>query len=632
MLRFFSATQRRYSNVAKPKGFWNDEENVNEFLKDFKVKFKLETEEDWNKVSQKQIQENGGRSLFTKYTLYDLKNLAYPGIKKITRKEIGYWDNDENIQKFVNQLKEQCNLKTLDDWNKLTSKQVIDYGGKYLLSKISMYKLKCIGCNEIEKKFPKIHQKPFSFWKNEENLLNFLNNIKEEDKRNGLSVKIIENYGGRSLLKKYSIYELNSKLLDSNIEIKRKKPKGYWDNQENINKFIFYLKNQLKLETKEDWNNLKVKQIQELGGRSLLLKYSLLEIKKFGFPKLNEENEEIKERKSSGYWENKKNLQLFLDKLKNTYNLKTYKDWNKITKKQIKELGGGHLFSFYSLYQLKSMGNIDFNKKYNQDQQNNDKKPSKPKGFWKNEENLQFFLKLLEEKYELRTPDDWNYKINQKVIKENGGASLLSTYSLFELKCKGCSDFEHFYSTFKKSEEYWDDKKNIESFFSQIKEKMNLRTQEDWNRLSKIQIKSHGGLGLALKHSLKQIIQLQNPDAKISSNNNKRSSQRWLFLQIQKLFPNDEIVEDYFHSDIYRDTGFAIQFDIFLIQRNIAIEYHGKQHYEEISAVFSPFEMYKHRDQEKQRLCKEYGIHLIIIPYWWNNRLDSLKATISSVL
>ena len=46
-----------------------------------------------------------------------------------------------------------------------------------------------------------------------------------------------------------------------------------------------------------------------------------------------------------------------------------------------------------------------------------------------------------------------------------------------------------------------------------------------------------------------------------------------------------------------------------MIERNIAIEYHGKQHYEDIPQAFNSVETYQHRDIEKEKLCKEHGIH-----------------------
>ena len=55
-----------------------------------------------------------------------------------------------------------------------------------------------------------------------------------------------------------------------------------------------------------------------------------------------------------------------------------------------------------------------------------------------------------------------------------------------------------------------------------------------------------------------------------------------------------------------------------------------KQHYEDIPQAFSNVETYQYRDLEKEKLCKEHEILLIVIPYWWDNKLDSLKTFLYS--
>lgn len=37
------------------------------------------------------------------------------------------------------------------------------------------------------------------------------------------------------------------------------------------------------------------------------------------------------------------------------------------------------------------------------------------------------------------------------------------------------------------------------------------------------------------------------------------------------------------------------------------------------------------KDEERKNACKEVGITLIPIPYWWDGRKDSLLATISKI-
>ena len=73
-------------------------------------------------------------------------------------------------------------------------------------------------------------------------------------------------------------------------------------------------------------------------------------------------------------------------------------------------------------------------------------------------------------------------------------------------------------------------------------------------------------------------------------------------------------MEDYFHEELTRISGAPIQFDIFLPTKNIALEYHGVHHFNELPS-FGNLELYQKRDLEKQKLCKEQNITLIVIPY-----------------
>ena len=67
-----------------------------------------------------------------------------------------------------------------------------------------------------------------------------------------------------------------------------------------------------------------------------------------------------------------------------------------------------------------------------------------------------------------------------------------------------------------------------------------------------------------------------------------------------------------------------------MMERKLAIEYHGKHHYEDIPQGFSSVEIYTCRDVEKENLCEKHGIQLIVIPYWWDNKLYSLRSFLHS--
>ena len=692
-----------FSNL-KQSGYWDNQENIDKFLSKLKEKYNLNTPEDWNSITQKHIQSNGGRTLLSKHSMFKIKCMACPEGESMfnnPKQATGYWENQENIDNFLSKIKEKYNLQTPDDWNLITQKHIISTGGRTLLLKYSMFEIKCMACPEGKSTFNNPHQ----YWENQENIDNFLSKIKEKynlntpEDWNSITRKYLKDNGGSGLLSKYSMFEIKCMACPEGKLIFDNPPQSsrYWENQENILSYLSKIKEKYNLNTPDDWNSITQKHIQSNGGRKLLSKYSLFELKCMACPEGKSTFNNPKQ--SSRYWENKENIEKFLSKIKEKYNLNTPEDWNSIKSQQIKSNGGSSLLSYYSLYKLKCMACPEGKSSFNH--------PNQASEYWENPANIDNFLSKIKEKYNLNTPEDWN-SVKRRYIQSNGGWGLLKKYSLFEIKCMACPEGELIFSRPPQSSEYWENQENIDNFLLKIKEKYNLETPEDWNSITWNQIKSNGGRSLLSKHSMfeikcmacpegksifdsktagywknqenidkflskmkekynlkipedwkrfskKQIIQeggtgllssklkvqvkFETPNGTtkfiplstlLSGSGQKRSSQRWLFLQIKKLYPHEEIVEDYFHPEISRISGANVQFDIFMIERNIAIEYHGKQHYEDIPAAFSCSETYKYRDLEKQKLCSEHGIQLIVIPYWWDNKIDSLKETLLS--
>ena len=572
--------------TPKPSNYWKDQQNVIQFLNELKTSLQLNSKEDWNSITTKQIQNHGGRSLLRQYSMYEIKCIGYPEGKLFFDKPIqskGYWDDKTNVKEFLNKLKKKLNIQNIDDWNEITTKQIQDFGGSRLLNKYSLYELKYLACPEGKL----IFDKP-----------------------------------------------------------KQNKPSGYWNNHDNIINFLNELKKNLNIQNIDDWNSITIKQIRYYGGSRLLNKYSLYELKCLACPEGKSIFDKPNQFKPSGYWKNKENVLQFLNELKIKLNLKSKEDWNSITQKQIENHGGRSLLHNYSMYKLKCLGFPDGKLFFT--------KPLQSKGYWDDQNNISQFFDNLKQKYNLNTPEDWNLNLTKKIIQVNGASSLLRKYSLYELKCLAWPNDDFIFDkpalrNNQKPLSYWQNEENRNVFIQNLKMKYNLNSPNDWKRLSTKQIKLEGGFWLFynnMEFLHKTIIHF---DLSYDENNNsmkqtsfslkellesknlfnKRSAQKWLFLQVQNLFPHDEIVEDYFHPEISRESGFSVQFDIFLIQRNIAIEYHGQQHYEDIPSGFAPLEMHKNRDEEKRNLCLKHGIQLIVIPYWWDNKIDSLRETLN---
>lgn len=73
-----------------------------------------------------------------------------------------------------------------------------------------------------------------------------------------------------------------------------------------------------------------------------------------------------------------------------------------------------------------------------------------------------------------------------------------------------------------------------------------------------------------------------------------------------------------------------MQLDAFLPGLSLAFEYHGAQHFQDVNGLFQPSRVYRQRDEEKRKLCVEWDITLVEVPYWWNGTEENLKHIINS--
>lgn len=128
----------------------------------------------------------------------------------------------------------------------------------------------------------------------------------------------------------------------------------------------------------------------------------------------------------------------------------------------------------------------------------------------------------------------------------------------------------------------------------------------------------------AYKYSFRNLLQVAYPQEDWSqvhlTSRTKKSRQRWLFLSLRRLFPGREIIEE---SVILKN----IEVDIWIPSLSLAVEFQGEQHYHDVP-LFSPIELYKLRDENKRIVCQENDVKLLTIPYWWDNSIESLHATI----
>lgn len=123
-----------------PKGHWDVKENQREFMNWLGKELGFEQMDDWYKLSLKEIQEKGGSTLAVKYENSPSKLMQsvypqHPWILHKFRVTKGYWDKKENQEQFMAWMGKELGVKQMEDWYKVTMKDIREKGGNSLLFK-----------------------------------------------------------------------------------------------------------------------------------------------------------------------------------------------------------------------------------------------------------------------------------------------------------------------------------------------------------------------------------------------------------------------------------------------------------------------------------------------------------------
>jgi hypothetical protein len=177
----------------------------------------------------------------------------------------------------------------------------------------------------------------------------------------------------------------------------------------------------------------------------------------------------------------------------------------------------------------------------------------------------------------------------------------------------------------------WDDETQVRNYFHWLADCFNVETLEDWRKIPAGAINASvlrkvGGLCGALSNFFpsEHWRHLETGGIK---NSTQSKRQNMLLQIIHQLLPGVDTKSNYKHPEIMFATNARMELDIFLPSMALAFEYHGEQHFGWHFFFGSP-KAQKERDAEKHKACKELGITLVEIPYWWDGTAASLAATI----
>eukprot|EP01114_Cavostelium_apophysatum_P022236 TRINITY_DN7981_c0_g1_i1.p1 TRINITY_DN7981_c0_g1~~TRINITY_DN7981_c0_g1_i1.p1 ORF type:complete len:228 (+),score=38.11 TRINITY_DN7981_c0_g1_i1:3-686(+) len=183
---------------------------------------------------------------------------------------------------------------------------------------------------------------------------------------------------------------------------------------------------------------------------------------------------------------------------------------------------------------------------------------------------------------------------------------------------------------------YWKDLANQKAFLDQAAQSLNVKQNEDWYRVRRADILRLGGHRLLniYGNSLLRALAANYPEYEWTKTSQaKTKSQHRVFELVKEIFPH---VEDVFFGYFYRVISngqpiekSGVQLDVYIPSLALAFEYQGEYHYQKL-ARFGNAEQKRALDSQKNDICRDAGITLIEVPYWWDHSKNSLTATIQA--
>ena len=613
-------------NFRHPSDFFKDTTNQRLFVDNIYDKLKLISVENWLTIPLADFINNGGKYLLYNYYLGDfikLLSTIYPNFPFPLSDRPRSLSSLINQQALIDRLYKKFNLQSIEDWLEIPKRKIIKNGGQGLI--IYHYK------NDIKKLWKTIYPNyPFDFdaWKKKrlfrkhvqlmdklfiELGLNKLDDWKKVSRTQLLKI------GGRNILKYYSddIGKLLSSIYPSHKwEFEKREPYNHFRYIENQRKFMDNLYRKLKLKSLDDWIRISKNKINIFGGQNLLSYYysnSLSKLLETVYPDHPWFFKYFKSKKIE-YFQSLENQKDFMDTLYENLKLSTLDDWINVPRSKYLEFGGAHILSLYSndiqqlLFTIYSNHNWPFDIEQTKIRRNQQKKL------------IKIFHQL-----QLNTMEDWLTISKSNFIILGGGKDLLEVFSnnmrnLLETLFPNYSwDFKRTQlvsnTLYTKADEF------IKYKINSIQKKYMILRKNDWYRLSTRTDE------INIYRALKKQYPDEKWDKELFQMRSKKSNQRILLNDVQRIYPNFLIVENYRHPHLEGVSGQLLELDVFLPALQFAFEYQGEHHYDDIPTGFGQLDLYKANDILKIDIAKKINIKLVIVPYWWDQSLSSLIST-----
>jgi hypothetical protein len=253
-----------------------------------------------------------------------------------------------------------------------------------------------------------------------------------------------------------------------------------------------------------------------------------------------------------------------------------------------------------------------------------------PNGCWKNRGNHRKFLDYVAEKENWTQPEDW-YKVRRATFTRHKGASLLRFYdSIFHCIETNYPDYDLKFWLMKSSRGNWEEKANKRKYLEWLGEKLCFTNLDDWYGVIEEDFSNnHGSTLLSKVHSdgaakcVMAVFEEHDWQPINFRGANQWKTQLRLYNIARCALSSMEVEREYPVDALsMHPTHTRQRLDVFISNQDnsncLAIEYHGRQHYEWIKHFHKTekeFQDAQRRDQIKKRLLKEANVSLVEIKY-----------------
>lgn len=412
-------------------------------------------------------------------------------------------------------------------------------------------------------------------------------------------------------------------------------PKNYWKDKENCKRFMERFVRDMGITRPSHWKRVTISDVLEKGGRGLLSQYnnSLHSAIEDLMGPMDVDMSAWRPRMPRGYWEDAENRRNFMERVAREEGVREAKDWRRVTYMDIARHGGQAMLRRYGDSLAAALMNIFPEEEITAERV----RERLPKSHWEDKRNQRAFLEELASKLNVTTKEGWR-GVTTAEVERFGGVGLLARH--------GRSLLNALESVYPEEEwpvtsvrpvvpsSYWESEENVREFMTNAERELRISCDADWYRVSVAQLSKLSGSGLLKRMSLLDALRIAFPEKHWCEQEMARGgkkAQRALRVIMQRLFPSQVIHEDFRHPLLASRSaavlGSSLEIDLWLPGLNLAIEYNGRHHYEEVP-IFGPLEQFKRRDEEKKNILENNGVHFLVVPFWWDNGIESLAAAL----